>query len=581
MSQNDMRLFDATAEVDERFIKRSLSPAPEPKPSGLKARLRRMTTPRKRILAAALSFALLLSIALPLCLYLIREDEIAPVRIAVIPESDRIAVGEDLTVSVYCICRTAEDKRMPSRATAKVMMSYSSSDPKNFTETVKEIDDATTADYTWNGSFDTMRCETLTVPAEIFTESEDETDATDGVVVWALEVEKQYKRGKVYSDADSAAFYYRIEDGEVILEPEEETMALARTAVEKLAEAYIFDLGVYSSGFITTTEIYERTAKWVAPEVTVLETKPDAALALILIYEEMLAELRTAKLDQYFQYLSEGSDIYPPDSPFPEEFEEERQKISFLRRVRRVIEALLALDRYYDLLSDAEYIRMYSNFEKFVAIHAAAASKYYNSYSTNIQFETYRRIRRNSGIFEYEHSKPDKKTMALARAAVDKLAKAGTFDLNGYSETITTTEIYEQAAKQIAPELVSLERKADAAVALMLIYEEMLEEYRVSELDRFYQYRSSGEDFPEEFKEEAEKIIGLQKTRLTIEALVALDCYYGLLSEIEYLFIHTDFAIYVDVDTDAVEKYYDNYGNTILYNIYRILRNSAMIEFEQ
>ena len=573
----DTRLFDAMASIDESLIEKGLAAPPTGAKKGMQ---RRTPLAKKRILAAAIGFALLVSIILPLSHYLFGEDEIAPVRIAVIPESDRIAVGEDLTVSVYCICRTAEDERMPSRATAKVMMSYSSSDPKNFTETVKEIDDATTADYTWNGSFDTMRCETLTVPAEIFTESEDEADETDGVVVWALEVEKQYKRGKAHSDADSAAFYYRIEDGEVILEPEEETMALARTAVEKLAKGHVFDDWILSVS-IPTTDRYEHTAKWVAPEVTVLETKPDAALALILIYEEMLAELRTAKLDQYFQYLSEGSDIYPPDSPFPEEFEEERQKISFLRRVRRVIEALLALDRYYDLLSDAEYIRMYSNFEKFVAIHAAAASKYYNSYSTNIQFETYRRIRRNSGIFEYEHSKPDKKTMALARAAVDKLAKAGTFDLNGYSETITTTEIYEQAAKQIAPELVSLERKADAAVALMLIYEEMLEEYRVSELDRFYQYRSSGEDFPEEFKEEAEKIIGLQKTRLTIEALVALDCYYGLLSEIEYLFIHTDFAIYVDVDTDAVEKYYDNYGNTILYNIYRILRNSAMIEFEQ
>ena len=404
MSQNDMRLFDATAEVDERFIKRSLSPAPEPKPSGLKARLRRMTTPRKRILAAALSFALLLSIALPLYLYLIREDEIAPVRIAVIPESDRIAVGEDLAVSVYCICRTAEDERMPSRATAKVMMSYSSSDPNNFSETVKEIDDAASAEYTWNGSFDTMRCETLTVPAEIFTESEDEADETDGVVVWALEVEKQYRSGKAYSDADSAAFYYRIEDGEVILEPEEETMALARTAVEKLAKGNCFDLRLQSIP-TSTTDSYKYTAKWVAPELTVLETKPDAAAALILVYEEMLAELRTAKLDQYYQYLSEGIDIYPPDSPFPEEFEEERQKIVFLRQARNVIEALLALDCYYDLLSDAEYIRMYSNFEEYVTIYITEASKYFDTddgYSSfySVQFDTHRRIRNYNGIFE-------------------------------------------------------------------------------------------------------------------------------------------------------------------------------------
>ena len=397
----DTRLFDAMASIDESLIEKGLA-AP---PTGAKKGMQRCTPlAKKRILAAAIGFALLVSIILPLSHYLFGEDEIAPVRIAVIPESDRIAVGEDLTVSVYCICRTAEDERMPSRATAKVMMSYSSSDPKNFTETVKEIDDATTADYTWNGSFDTMRCETLTVPAEIFTESEDEADETDGVVVWALEVEKQYKRGKVYSDADSAAFYYRIEDGEVILEPEEETMALARTAVEKLAEGNCFDLRLQSIP-TSTTDSYKYTAKWFAPELTVLETKPDAALALILIYEEMLAELRTAKLDQYYQYLSEGIDIYPPDRPFPEEFEEERQKIIFLRQARNVIEALLALDCYYDLLSDAEYIRMYSNFEEYVTIYITEASKYFDTddgYSSfyRVQFDIYRRIRNYNGIFE-------------------------------------------------------------------------------------------------------------------------------------------------------------------------------------
>ena len=393
----DTRLFDAMASIDESLIEKGLA-AP---PTGAKKGMQRCTPlAKKRILAAAIGFALLVSIILPLSHYLFEKDEIgkiSPVRIAVIPESDRIAVGEDLTVSVYCICRTAEDERMPSRATARVLMSYSSSDPNNFSETVKEIDDAASAEYTWNGSFDTMRCETLTVPAEIFTESEDEADETDGVVVWALEVEKQYKRGKAHSDADSAAFYYRIEDGEVILEPEEETMALARTAVEKLAKGHVFSDWILSVS-IPTTDRYEHTAKWVAPEVTVLETKPDAALALILIYEEMLAELRTAKLDQYYQYLSEGSDIYPPDSPFPEEFEEERQKISFLRRVRYVIEALLALDCYYDLLSDAEYIRMYSNFEEYVTIFITAASKYCDTndgYSPNyhVGFDGYRRTR--------------------------------------------------------------------------------------------------------------------------------------------------------------------------------------------
>ena len=420
-----------------------------------------------------------------------------------------------------------------------------------------------------------MRCETLTVPAEIFTESEDETDETDGVVVWALEVEKQYKRGKVYSDADSAAFYYRIEDGEVILEPEEETMALARTAVEKLAKELVFADGILSVP-IPTTDIYEHTAKWVAPEVTVLETKPDAALALILLYEEMLKEFRALDLESYYEYYN--THPLPDYEDTPADHKQLQREYLSLEHIRSVIEALLAIDCYYDLLSDAEYIRMYSNFEEYVTIKNTAGSKYRDYHPNGVKFDVCR-LTRYTCFFEYEPPKSDKKTMELARAAVEKLVKADTFNLDAYPKTITTNEIYKHAAKQVAPELISLEKKADAAVALMLIYEEMLEEYRASDLNRFYQYRSSGEDFPEEFKEEAEKIVWLQKVRLTIEALIALDCYYDLLNTIEYLlFITGDLSIYVDIDTTAAEEYYDNYGNPILFNIYRYLRNSATIE---
>ena len=397
MNPNNTRLFDALAEVDERFIEGSRGAPALSQESHPRFSLWHLTARKKRVLAATLSFVLLVAIALPLCLRLFGDEElgrIAPVKIAVIPESDRIAVGEDLTVSVYCVCRSAEDEKTPTRATARVMMSYSSDDPNNFTETVKEIDDARGTEYTWNGSYDTMRCETLTVPAEIFTKGEDD----GGVIVWSLEVEREYSRGKTYSSADSVAYYYDIKDGEISLKVEEDTLQLAKAAVEKLADAQVFNT-IHDSSPTPTTERYNSTAKWVAPEVTVLETKSDAALALILLYEEMLKEFRALDLESYYEYYN--THPLPDYEDRPADHKQLQREYHCLEDIRYAIEALLALDCYYDLLSDADYIRMYSNYEEYVTIKNTAGSKYRDYHPDVVRFDYYR-LTRYTCIFEVD-----------------------------------------------------------------------------------------------------------------------------------------------------------------------------------
>ena len=74
-----------------------------------------------------------------------------------------------------------------------------------------------------------------------------------------------------------------------------ETIEIAKEAVQKLAQAVVFNYGL---GF-STEEMYE-TAKWVAPEVLKLETKKDAALALIELYEDLLEEFCTYDLKSYY-----------------------------------------------------------------------------------------------------------------------------------------------------------------------------------------------------------------------------------------------------------------------------------------
>ena len=63
-----------------------------------------------------------------------------------------------------------------------------------------------------------------------------------------------------------------------------------------------------------------------------------------------------------------------------------------------VIEALLALDFYYDQLTEKSIQRMMNDFMDFAAIDYASASKVYKDASNETMFDMYRGGKYGSGI---------------------------------------------------------------------------------------------------------------------------------------------------------------------------------------
>jgi len=171
-------------------------------------------------------------------------------------------------------------------------------------------------------------------------------------------------------------------DTEKYLNPSEETMEIAKTAVEKLQLGVVFfpGLDVHKS----VTGVYNDTAKWVAPELLTLETKQDASIALIKIYEDMLEEYRSCNLERFYENLISGNN--PTGDILTE-----HNKIVRLQVTRMVIEALLALDCYYDLLDTYNIQRLTDDFNEYLIIDNYYTSKYFNYASTETMFEMYRR----------------------------------------------------------------------------------------------------------------------------------------------------------------------------------------------
>lgn len=401
------RMFDAMTQIDPSLIDRCLNK----KDNTLNSVARCSSTHRnaftfKKALPIVCSIVLIVTVALSTILIVpnpnqqgegqtnpalkigfdfAENESLNGAKIAVIADKSKVDVGEDLPVSIYVAC-CSNDEKAPASVSARVLMSYSRIDPNNMIETVKVIDDGTAAGYTWNNSIEQLKSEETVVPATVFTKAEKRSGIqglteTDGVVVWALEVNKKYSDGSESIEQDSVALYYKIEDNEVYLKPSEETLGLATTAVEKLQQAVVFSpsLGLMQ----TLPETYTNTAKWIAPELITLETKEDSAIALIKLYEDLLTEYRFCNLDWFYENVKSG---YQPDS----EHKDEYMKITRIQTTRMVIEALLALDCYYDLLDKQSIQRMLNDFEEYVTIDNASASKYYDDVSTETMFEMYR-----------------------------------------------------------------------------------------------------------------------------------------------------------------------------------------------
>lgn len=401
------RMFDAMAQIDHRLIDRSLNRKDNTQNNTAHASLTCCKTfVFKKAFPIVCSIVLIIVVAVSTIMIALNSKQSSGLlgdpalkigfdfvenkslngaQIAVMADKSKVNVGEDLPVSIYAACCSGEEKT-PSSVSARITMSYSRIDPDNMIETVKVIDDGTTAGYMWSNSIHQMKREETVVPAAVFTKADKSSELqglteTDGVVVWALEVNKKYPDGSEIIEQDSVALYYKIEDNEVYLKPSEETLELANTAVEKLQQGVVFDPGL---GLMQTLpEIYNNTAKWVAPELITLETKEDSALALIELYEDLLIAYRSCDLDWFYENVKSG---YEPDFDHKDEY----LKITEIQTTRMVIEALLALDCYYDLLDEQGVQRMMADFKKYIIIDNASASKYYDDVSQKTMFEMYR-----------------------------------------------------------------------------------------------------------------------------------------------------------------------------------------------
>lgn len=401
------RMFDAMGQIDPRLIDRSLNKrnyflnntayrVPTTRSSFTARKMFPVASSLILIIAVVLSTVLIVhnarhpsksaaDQALKIGFGFQKNEPLDGTKIAVMTSKSKVNVGEDLPVSIYIACNSKKGE-IPSRVTARILMSYSRIDPNNMIETVKVIDDGTAVGYTWNSNIEQMNSEKTIVPAAVFTKADkraeiQELTETDGVVVWALEVSKTYPDGSESVELDSVALYYKIEDNEVHLKPSEETLEIANTAVEKLQQAAVFSPGL--DLMQTLSEVYANTAKWVAPELITLETQKDSALALIKIYEELLTEYRSCDLDWFYKTVKPGYEL-------DDEHKDEYRKITKIQHSRRVIEALLALGCYYDLLDEQVVQRMMNNFTEYVTINNASASKYYDDVSTKTVFEMYR-----------------------------------------------------------------------------------------------------------------------------------------------------------------------------------------------
>jgi len=369
---DNSEMFDAMSQIDDRLIDRCLSRKNNVSALHTNNIFKRWVPITVSLLIIIASFlAIIISyhykqepaLSSENALKIGFDHKSSGVQIAVLTDRAKINVGESLPVSIYSVCNSNDDIA-PASITAKIVMSYSRIDPENMIETVKTIDDGTTPGYTWNGSFEQMETTNVTIPASVFTKADQraltqDSSDTDGVIVWALEVNKIYPDGSKSMEQDSVALYYKIDENEVYLKPSEETMEIAKTAVEKLQLGVVFlpGLDVHKSAI----GVYNDTAKWVAPELLTLETKEDAAIALIKLYEDMLEEYRSCNLERFYENLSFGNN--PTGDILTE-----HNKIVRLQVTRMVIEALLALDCYYDLLDTYNIQRMTDDFNEYLII---------------------------------------------------------------------------------------------------------------------------------------------------------------------------------------------------------------------
>lgn len=164
----------------------------------------------------------------------------------------------------------------------------------------------------------------------------------------------------------------------------DETLLLAKNVVRKLSQEVVFTLGLEC----TLDHMYD-TAKWVSPEVITLEAREDASLALLELYEEILTEFSEYDIDSYHAFWEKALDSA---SNKPAEINDFIRRGQELFSMRETIEALFALDCYYNLLDTPQIQRMTDAFEEFSNINNISTLNIYSESNSSTLFEQYRAV---------------------------------------------------------------------------------------------------------------------------------------------------------------------------------------------
>lgn len=182
-----------------------------------------------------------------------------------------------------------------------------------------------------------------------------------------------------YTISGKSIFLYKstITDSSICT-PTAETIAKAEEIVHELSKEVVFSIS-YLNETTTTDKLYN-IAKSVVPEVEAFEAMENATIALIAVYEELIARAENFDFKEYF-----STDI---DTLLTTENEMFRIGSSILGE-RNTIEALLSLDCYYDRLDNQEIQRMIEDFEKLASIIESARNANNVSYEPSILFYQY------------------------------------------------------------------------------------------------------------------------------------------------------------------------------------------------
>ena len=164
-------------------------------------------------------------------------------------------------------------------------------------------------------------------------------------------------------------------------------------------------------------------------------------------------------------------------------------------------------------------------------------------------------------------------TMALARSAVGKAKDTYMIDV-ACSDSLcrTAADIYETTEKGVTPELANLEARDDASLALIVLYGEVLADFREADLDEYYEHlKKVGESAePVPRSDSVQHTDDLFKTRWAIEAMLSIDCYYDRLAQSDIDAMTELFNEFADIEYNACKRHYSDAQRRVVFESCRL-----------